>query len=94
MMEVPLIVYEYAKGDNALKERAIAYEIAYLDGLFFCNSCTQVLLLFYRLKEERPIWVKFLNEVNNPAPDLALRSRYRKETIEQYEKENEGKKEK
>jgi len=85
MMEVPLIVYEYAKGDKALKERAIAHEIAYLDGLFFCNSCP---------KEERPIWVKFLNEVNNPAPDLALRSRYRKETIEQYEKENEGKREK
>lgn len=77
-MAVPLVVYAYAKGDKALKERAISYELAYLDGLFFHTEN----------EKERPVWVKFMNEVNNPVPDLALRSRYRQETIEQYEKEN------
>lgn len=67
----PKVVYDFAGGDNSLRDQAVE--------LFRQWLSTHGLAIL--ATSERPLWVRFMSEVDNPVPDLALRGSLRSQLL-------------
>lgn len=65
----PKVVYDFANGDNSLREEAV-----YLFREWISTNRKFI-------KDQYPLWVRFMSEVDNPVPDLAYRASLRSQLL-------------
>jgi len=80
----PKVVYDFAIGDKNLRDQAVElfHQWLHKHGTGFSDefvdpSSGQRILI----SSDRPLWVRFMSEIDNPVPDLAYRASLRSQLI-------------